>query len=607
MQHLAALLSESLDRSSVSPQIAAACRMHLSFASSVRLAVGVASDAVAMTSNLAAEGPLALLLLPGTSAAGQCISSASPHLVDGHTTWGHAGAASCRGFCKSTLYVPISAKLDSGRDQAGHADSADQLPACACLVVAFRCDQLGALQRSVPLLTAFAGALGATLPAAAAPLQQIMSAVLAGEPQPFGGSGHIRKHGAAAADVGGSSGISGAAGRSAYGTAAAPPGEGLSDGSCSSSDGCSWSDEASDSNDSSDVGSDSDIVTPDNCDIGIDGAIARQLSSSSDVDSDGDHESPLSASEQTVLGAESLPKLEIRVKAPPLDSSPGHESEVNEPGLQPATPAVVASLPEYNSNSSIGAGSDSRSENGGLKPAQAQRSQPPGLQRGTAAPSEAAFVTWHAAHSYQADVVMLVALLANVMSKGARPPAWLFWNLSAPSLTYAAVNAACMFLAILAPRVWRARRETALTLLWAALVNISVCYASSTQTLEAMPTALLKPLWAARAFAVETTLVGPVAMRVRFRRGVPLILLHFTCAVATAPRVCRSSAYAAVPLRLCSAAAWALQAVFCLAVPLLLCRWLDAHARKQFWASGPSAEAAGPACHNVRESETRSG
>lgn len=36
MQHLAALLSESLCRATVSPSIAAACRMHLSCASSVR-------------------------------------------------------------------------------------------------------------------------------------------------------------------------------------------------------------------------------------------------------------------------------------------------------------------------------------------------------------------------------------------------------------------------------------------------------------------------------------------------------------------------------------------------------------------------------------------
>lgn len=49
---------------------------------------------------------------------------------------------------------------------------------------------------------------------------------------------------------------------------------------------------------------------------------------------------------------------------------------------------------------------------------------------------------------------MLVALMANIVSKGARPPAWLFWNLSLPSLTYAAVNAVCLLVALLAPRTW---------------------------------------------------------------------------------------------------------------------------------------------------------
>ena len=51
--------------------------------------------------------------------------------------------------------------------------------------------------------------------------------------------------------------------------------------------------------------------------------------------------------------------------------------------------------------------------------------------------------------------------------------------------------------------------------LWAALVFISVSYACRAPTLEySEPGALAKPLWAARAFALETTMVGPVAMRV---------------------------------------------------------------------------------------------
>ena len=52
--------------------------------------------------------------------------------------------------------------------------------------------------------------------------------------------------------------------------------------------------------------------------------------------------------------------------------------------------------------------------------------------------------------------------------------------------------------------------------LWAALVFISVSYMCHAPTLEySEPGALAKPLWAARAFALETTMVGPVAMRVR--------------------------------------------------------------------------------------------
>jgi hypothetical protein len=56
--------------------------------------------------------------------------------------------------------------------------------------------------------------------------------------------------------------------------------------------------------------------------------------------------------------------------------------------------------------------------------------------------------------------------------------------------------------------------------LWAALVFISVSYARRAPTLEySEPGALAKPLWAARAFCLETTMVGPVAMRVR--RDIP--------------------------------------------------------------------------------------
>lgn len=60
------------------------------------------------------------------------------------------------------------------------------------------------------------------------------------------------------------------------------------------------------------------------------------------------------------------------------------------------------------------------------------------------------------------------------------------------------------------------RRQAAMLVLWAALVFISVSYMCHAPTLEySEPGALAKPLWAARAFALETTMVGPVAMWVR--------------------------------------------------------------------------------------------
>jgi hypothetical protein len=50
-----------------------------------RLAVWVQKDVLAATGNLAAEGDLALRLLPGCSAAGRCAATAAPYLVDGHS------------------------------------------------------------------------------------------------------------------------------------------------------------------------------------------------------------------------------------------------------------------------------------------------------------------------------------------------------------------------------------------------------------------------------------------------------------------------------------------------------------------------------------------
>ena len=53
------------------------------------------------------------------------------------------------------------------------------------------------------------------------------------------------------------------------------------------------------------------------------------------------------------------------------------------------------------------------------------------------------------AFTLQLDVAVLVLLLLNVLSKGPRPPAWLFWTMPLPSLTFAAVNTACLLLALL--------------------------------------------------------------------------------------------------------------------------------------------------------------
>jgi hypothetical protein len=53
------------------------------------------------------------------------------------------------------------------------------------------------------------------------------------------------------------------------------------------------------------------------------------------------------------------------------------------------------------------------------------------------------------AFTLQLDVAVLVLLLINVLSKGARPPAWLFWTMPLPSLTFVAVNTACLLLALL--------------------------------------------------------------------------------------------------------------------------------------------------------------
>lgn len=58
-------------------------------------------------------------------------------------------------------------------------------------------------------------------------------------------------------------------------------------------------------------------------------------------------------------------------------------------------------------------------------------------------------------------------------------------------------------------------REAALLCLWGALVFISVSYMRVAATLEySEPGALTHPLWAGRAFGLESTIVGPVAMRV---------------------------------------------------------------------------------------------
>lgn len=266
--------------------------------------------------------------------------------------------------------------------------------------------------RSIQLLTALAGALSVTLPAAAAPLQQIMSAVLVGEPQPFGGSGPFGERRAAAADIGGSKGASDGASEFDAGEAGSSC-DNLSAGSCSSSDCCSWSDGGSDSDSGSVNGSDSDSVSPYGADIGIDGAIARPILSSSDKegDSDSDSDSPVSASEQpAALETEYPPKLRIRTKASLPGSLPARESDANEPAsLQPRTPAAMVDFPKYSSDASLGTGNDCRSEHSSpAKPA--HTIQACNVQPGAAAPGEEAFAKWHAVHSYQVRLQTILHL-----------------------------------------------------------------------------------------------------------------------------------------------------------------------------------------------------
>ena len=48
----------------------------------------------------------------------------------------------------------------------------------------------------------------------------------------------------------------------------------------------------------------------------------------------------------------------------------------------------------------------------------------------------------------------LLLLLVNVLAKGARPPARLFWTLPCANLTFATIDAACLLLALFAPSWW---------------------------------------------------------------------------------------------------------------------------------------------------------
>lgn len=54
-------------------------------------------------------------------------------------------------------------------------------------------------------------------------------------------------------------------------------------------------------------------------------------------------------------------------------------------------------------------------------------------------------------------------------------------------------------------------------------------------------------------------LMGYLCVQLRYAMAVPVVLLHFACAAATAQHVCAATAFTAVSLHTCTATAWLLQ------------------------------------------------
>lgn len=59
----------------------------------------------------------------------------------------HGGQTPCRGFCESTLYIPVGGRPRPNNGGGGGGPKEPSAEACGCLVVSFPCAQLGHMQR----------------------------------------------------------------------------------------------------------------------------------------------------------------------------------------------------------------------------------------------------------------------------------------------------------------------------------------------------------------------------------------------------------------------------------------------------------------------------
>lgn len=73
----------------------------------------VTRDVLTITGNLAAPGPVAMSLIPSTSAAGRCATLAAPQLVDGHIAPRRLGPTS-----RNPRSSPIVESVDVSHDEA---------------------------------------------------------------------------------------------------------------------------------------------------------------------------------------------------------------------------------------------------------------------------------------------------------------------------------------------------------------------------------------------------------------------------------------------------------------------------------------------------------